>query len=1160
VFGEGLQMALYEIEDCTDFNLIYCTNQIHNNSIQPIFGFGLTPGKTYYLVVDGFNNDYCDFTINVVQGATGAIDISNESTPINGPNEMCGGSVEVFTANLPGAGYYEWTVNGEIQDQNDEFLDLYAEPFDQTIELCVTPYNDCSFAQQTCMDIVVNSLPEIYIYEELCEGEIYHFEASIFTTSGFYQINTINDEGCEQLIFLELVFHPTSYTYLEEYICDGETYQVGGQEFNTSGDYTINLVSTLGCDSIIYLSLTVNPLPTAEIIGPAAACPGDLITLQAIGGEVYSWNTGQTESVITVQVDSTEEYSVTVTNADGCYAEASFEVQTFDLPDVQIIPDIDSCTQNPIILTATGASQYSWSNGQMGDVITVLPASTATYIVTGTDVNGCYNVDSITLSPSIPPDAPQISCTSFANAVEFSWDYVPGLGYTSTILSGQTGLMTDSSLLISDMAQGEEAIIEVTVTNSADCSATSTFSCTTLVCDDPPSAEIEPVDILCDNYDAITLVVNISNSDGSGIGTWVGVGIIDSANGIFDPAAAGPGIHLITYTFEEGICSINEQIQIEVQAVPIAPVATCSPGLNSVTYAWNTEPGVDYTINIIVGPQGQLSGSTYTIDNLNPGEDTEIEIIATTSAGCSNNSTLSCSASICTDPPIVEIEPAGPFCEGIDLIDLEVVITNTDSMGFGVWEGPGIIDADQGIFDANLAGPGTHLINFTYEEGICTIEEEIAIEIYPILSSPAITCSAGLDFIDFSWTSDPGVDHYTIEIDGGMPMDLGTNNSFTVDGLQQAQVVEAVLTTYPEGPCEALSDTLACITLDCADLLSLNVSPDQIFCAEESIQLVANANDVVSYSWSPAVFLSCTDCPNPVADPATSVTYTVVAENSLGCVDSATVSLYQEEFPNFDFPNELQTCYEEAVEFCIPDALSYEWTGPGGYSSTDACLIIPSMNESYVGIYTVQIEVSPSCTFEKSFLLNYEQPPVISASADTICKGEDVALSVDIQNALAYEWSPMNVISCTNCPEVQATLLQSTNFGVEVEMPEGCIYTVDYEVFVDDDCLGDIGTPGNEPSDSLISDPPANRIAYSNNIWDIEVYPNPAKDIFTLSLSEYSWAWFALYDLKGRQIKAKTAIYSPKVEISAAHLDAGLYLLQVTSDKGVVTRKIVIAE
>ncbi len=43
------------------------------------------------------------------------------------------------------------------------------------------------------------------------------------------------------------------------------------------------------------------------------------------------------------------------------------------------------------------------------------------------------------------------------------------------------------------------------------------------------------------------------------------------------------------------------------------------------------------------------------------------------------------------------------------------------------------------------------------------------------------------------------------------------------------------------------------------------------------------------YRWSPAAGLSCTECPNPVANPGASTTYTVSVSDSYGCVESGTV-------------------------------------------------------------------------------------------------------------------------------------------------------------------------------------------------------------------------------------------------------------------------------
>jgi gliding motility-associated-like protein len=47
----------------------------------------------------------------------------------------------------------------------------------------------------------------------------------------------------------------------------------------------------------------------------------------------------------------------------------------------------------------------------------------------------------------------------------------------------------------------------------------------------------------------------------------------------------------------------------------------------------------------------------------------------------------------------------------------------------------------------------------------------------------------------------------------------------------------------------------------------------------------------VRYTWSPAVQLSCTNCPNPVATVRQQQTYTVRVENSLGCSASDTIQL-----------------------------------------------------------------------------------------------------------------------------------------------------------------------------------------------------------------------------------------------------------------------------
>jgi len=61
-----------------------------------------------------------------------------------------------------------------------------------------------------------------------------------------------------------------------------------------------------------------------------------------------------------------------------------------------------------------------------------------------------------------------------------------------------------------------------------------------------------------------------------------------------------------------------------------------------------------------------------------------------------------------------------------------------------------------------------------------------------------------------------------------------------------------------------------------------------------------NANDAITYSWSPASSLSCSDCPDPVASPSVTTTYTVTGTDDAGCSLDRTITI-NTEIPCADF-------------------------------------------------------------------------------------------------------------------------------------------------------------------------------------------------------------------------------------------------------------------
>ena len=74
----------------------------------------------------------------------------------------------------------------------------------------------------------------------------------------------------------------------------------------------------------------------------------------------------------------------------------------------------------------------------------------------------------------------------------------------------------------------------------------------------------------------------------------------------------------------------------------------------------------------------------------------------------------------------------------------------------------------------------------------------------------------------------------------------------------------------------------------------VQAEPDFNMMAAELHQLQATASaDVVQWLWSPETYLSCTDCPSPVASPRTPMDYVVTVKNQYGCqaTDSVSISL-----------------------------------------------------------------------------------------------------------------------------------------------------------------------------------------------------------------------------------------------------------------------------
>ena len=437
--------------------------------------------------------------------------------------------------------------------------------------------------------------------------------------------------------------------------------------------------------------------------------------------------------------------------------------------------------------------------------------------------------------------------------------------------------------------------------------------------------------------------MNLTAVDAGGV--WSGTGITNSATGTFDPATAGPGSHIITYTIS-GSCGATDTETIVVNA-------TDDP---SFTYASGsfclTDPNPSPTIT-------GLTGGTFTIDNggvINASTGV-IDIAAsgagsytvtyTTNGPCPTSATFAISLSNSFDATIT---PAGPFCENDPSINLTAV-----NVG-GTWSGTGITDATNGTFDPATAGPGSHVITYTIP-GSCgdTDTETIIVNAVddPSFSYsgstfciaatnpiPTITGTSGGTFtidnggiinattgeVDMAGS---GTGSYTVTyttngtcpssstativiansstavISAAGPFCMGTGSVilsatgtggiWSGTGIVDSLTGEFDPTLAGPGPHD-ITYTIsgACgasdmITIDVFDLAVATVSPNVTIDWGSMVQLQATGGG--TYSWSPDTDLSCNDCPDPIADPTENITYCVTVVDTNACSDSACVTV-----------------------------------------------------------------------------------------------------------------------------------------------------------------------------------------------------------------------------------------------------------------------------
>lgn len=163
---------------------------------------------------------------------------------------------------------------------------------------------------------------------------------------------------------------------------------------------TVTVIYNGGCTSNITGVFTITVSPTTTVTASAsslAVCLGNSVTLSGSGATNYIWTGGEPYIYDNLPFYPTSTATYTVTDMSGCSNTSTITITVNPLPIVIANSSAAAvCNGNGVTLTGGGATSYVWDNG-VSDGIQIVPVSTTTYNVTGTDGNGCSNTSSLTI-------------------------------------------------------------------------------------------------------------------------------------------------------------------------------------------------------------------------------------------------------------------------------------------------------------------------------------------------------------------------------------------------------------------------------------------------------------------------------------------------------------------------------------------------------------------------------------------------------------------------------------------------------------------------------------------------------------------------------------------------------------------------------------------
>jgi hypothetical protein len=268
------------------------------------------------------------------------------------------------------------------------------------VSVSLTDANGCASASDV-LSVTVNPLPDVTITAngatEFCDGE----SVELVATSGI------------------------SYTW-------STTATTPSIVVSSSAEVSVTVTDVNGCQNTSNMVQVSVSLPQQAFITASAStvCPGESASLTASAGSQFLWDTGADDQ--SIEITQHGDYSVIVTDADGCQSFASITIDegAAVVAELVVTGELELCAGETVTLSVSDAGSFDgflWSNGSTSSSITVSLAADYSVTVNGSaacvpavQVLGPVTVTVSSVVPQVSQDGNILSVTN-GPFISYQW-------------------------------------------------------------------------------------------------------------------------------------------------------------------------------------------------------------------------------------------------------------------------------------------------------------------------------------------------------------------------------------------------------------------------------------------------------------------------------------------------------------------------------------------------------------------------------------------------------------------------------------------------------------------------------------------------------------------------------------------------------------------